>query len=73
MREGPRPLTSAGAARLLFAMLAASFSVPRLTGNLGSVRKGIVDRTVRTPLAECRFQKTIAVAIGRYQRIAVVF
>jgi hypothetical protein len=42
-------LTSAGAARLLFAMLAASFSVPRLTGNLGSVRKGIVHRTVRTP------------------------
>jgi len=54
-------------------MLAASFSVPRLTGNLGSVRKGIVHRTIRTRPTKCRFQKTIAVAIGRYQRIAEVF
>ena len=38
-------------------MLAASFSVPQLTG---SVRKGIVHRTVRTLLAErCETKRNI--------------
>jgi hypothetical protein len=56
--EGPRPSTSAGAAGLSFAMLAASFSVPQLAG---SVRMGIVHRTVRTLLAErCETKRNTA-------------